>query len=290
MTTSFTPTESYVNQQLSEQKFDSLSLSIQITINEVSFCVTDTKTENYLAIFNYTLAEKTDTNSLLEFFNQIFENQVLLNKTFTEVNVSFKNNTATLVPAELYDNEQLESYLAFIKLDNIAEYTISTDFIKEIDAYNIYALPKTIEKTVLSKFTNAKFVHQSTSFIKSIFINNSNLLNNNKVFVNKSNNEFELCIFKQAKFKLYNSFQFKTDEDFLYYLLFAMKQFECEPAQTEIVLTGKIAEQSSIHQLLKKYIAIVSFASTNCSNNLKSLLNEMPEYYYFTLLNLSKCV
>ncbi len=283
------PTESYIDLSINEQDFSSISLSLQLSLNDISFCITDNSQANYLAIVCYVFTEKATTLTLCDFIKQLFEYQPLLKKEFSQVTVSYKNNSATLVPSELYDASQLSAYLAFMKEDT-ANQSVVSDFIKEIDAYNVYLLPQCIEKVIYNKFANAKFIHSSTSFIQGILSNYDKAENADKVFVNINNNELGLVIVKQGKFHVYNSFDFKMKEDFLYYLLFTMKQFNCNPDNAELILMGKIAEQSSIHQLLVKYIGDVDFAKNNLPVNLSTLLNEVPEYYYFTLSNLSKCV
>jgi len=43
-----------------------------------------------------------------------------------------------------------------------------------------------------------------------------------KIYVNVSSNSFEIAVFGNGKFRLYNSFPFKKKEDFIYYILFVM--------------------------------------------------------------------
>ena len=288
MIISLNPTESYIDSSINECNFSRMSLSLQLSLNDVSFCITDNNQGNYLAIVCYAFTDKKTITELSDFIEQLFEHQVLLKKEFSQVIVSYKNNSATLVPKELYDANHLATYLAFSK-ENTVNQSVVSDFIKEIDAYNVYLLPQCIEKMIYGKFVNTKFVHNSTSLIQAVFSNYPNLENADNVFVNINNNELELIIIKQGKLQLFNSFCFKMKEDFLYYLLFTMKQFNCNSTNTELLLMGKIAEQSSIHQLLIKYIANVNFIKNSLPTNINTLLKEVPIHYYFTLLNLSKC-
>jgi hypothetical protein len=289
MTISLNPTESYIDSSLNEQSFSSISLSLQLSLNDVSFCITNNSQDNYLAIVCYTFTEKTSVSGLADFLVQLFQHQDLLKKDFAQVFVSYKNNTATLIPTELFEENQLTTYLKFTSED-ISDAINFSDFIKEIDAYNVYSIPQSIEKLIKMNFVNAKFIHNSTAFIQGVFNNKYVVGNADKVFVNINNNELEVIIVKGSKFYLYNCFQFKMKEDFLYYLLFVMKQFNCDPTSTEIIVMGKIAEQSPVHSLLLKYIAEVNFAKNTTESNLITLLNETPQHYYFTLLNLNKCV
>ena len=224
MAITLNPTESYIDSSLNEQSFSSISLSLQLSLNDVSFTIIDNNQGNYLAIVAYNFPEKTSVSGLVDFLTQLFLHQDLLKKEFAQVFVSYKNNTATLIPTELFDENQLSTYLKFTT-DDVPDANIVSDFIKEIDAYNVYSIPQSIEKLIKMNFVTAKFIHNSTAFIQGVFNNKYVVGNADKVFVNINNNELEVIIVKGSKFYLYNSFQFKMKEDFLYYLLFAMKQW-----------------------------------------------------------------
>ncbi|MEI6696538.1 MAG: DUF3822 family protein [Bacteroidota bacterium] len=288
MNTPLIPTETYIDSSIYEQTFVSLSLSLQLSLNELSFCIKDKVQDKCLAILNYAFIEKLTISGLLDVLQKLFIQQSLLQKEFSQVNVSYKNNTVKLLPKALFDVNQLPAYFSLTQEDT-TDQIILHDFINEIEACSIYLLAKSIEKLIKKKFANAKFFHNSSCFIKAVF--NNKIIENQKdmAFVNIMNNEFELIIFKKSVFQMYNSFRFKVKEDFIYYLLFALKQFNCDPGLTKLIVMGKIAEKSSIHQLLIKYIADVSFLPNTSLLNENTVLGEMPDYYYFTLLNLSKC-
>lgn len=286
---SLNPTEIYIDNSINGQSHDSMNLSIQLSLNEVSFSITHDKQDNYLAIVSYNLVENSLPSFLAEFLNYLFEKEVLLKHKFSKVIVSYRNNLTTLIPSELYDDKQRTAYIDLFKPD-LNTSSVKSDFIKEIDAYNLYLLPHSIEKIIKDKFFEAKIIHHSTNLIKGAFNAQSLLGSPKRILINICNNEFDLIIISNAKLQVVNTFQFKVKEDFLYYLLFTMKQFKCNPVDTELILMGKIIDQSAIHQLLIKYIAEVRFYKDTTLSNLNTILKEVPDHYYFTLQNLSKCV
>ncbi len=288
MNTPLNPTESYIDSSIYEQTYISLSLSLQLSFNELSFCIKDKVQDKCLAILSYSSIEKLTISGLLDLLQQLFIHQSLLQKEFSQVIFSYKNNTVKFIPKALFDVNQLPTYFSLTQEDT-AEQIILHEFLNEIEAYSISLLPDSIEKLIKKKFTNVKFFHNSSCFIKSVYVMKMIEDQRDMAFVNIMNNEFELIIIKKTGFQMYNSFRFKVKEDFIYYLLFALKQFNCDPLLLKLIIMGKIAEKSSIHQLLIKYIADVSFLQNTSLPNKNTLLGEMPDYYYFTLLNLSKC-
>ncbi|MFZ4400438.1 MAG: DUF3822 family protein [Bacteroidales bacterium] len=288
MSISLNPTESYIDASIYGQDFSSMCLSLQLSLNEVSFAITNTNLGNCMAIVSYTFPEKISIPLLAGFIENSLYKQTLLKNDFLKVFISYKNDTATLIPSKLYDVTQISSYLKNSDSDT-PDSSILSDFIKEIDAYNIYSFPKSIEEIILKKFTNSYIIHHSTNLIQGIY-NNLSLKNEiDTFFVNICNNEFDLIVISNSKLLIYNSFKFKFKEDFLYYLLFSLKQINSNPSNIKLNLIGKIAGESSIHQILLKYISEVNFCTNSISENLNNLLMDQPEYYYFSLLNLNKC-
>ncbi|MCX6231335.1 MAG: DUF3822 family protein [Bacteroidetes bacterium] len=287
MTTSLHPTESYIDESVNDQNIKLLNLAVQLSHREVSFCITD-KNDKCYAIENYSFTEIFSVNELNLFIGELLNKNKLLQPEFLQIVFSYKNSYATLIPAVFFNADNLKAYLSLVE-ENPDDLVQTYDFISKLDAYNVYIFPQLLQNTILQKFKNAKFIHFSTVFIKSVFINYPETVGN-KAYVNVNNNEFDICIFKESKLQLYNTFQFKTKEDFIYYLLFAIKQFDCDPAQLEVILSGKITEDSVLYQLIVKYISEVSFGISKITEDAKTIMKDIPGYYYYSLLNMSQCV
>jgi len=287
MTATLNPTEKYIDLTLNDQNFSLLSLSVQLSLKEFSFCINNQEGRCF-AVESYSFSEKLSITDLNLFINELFQQESLFQHEYMHVFVSYKHSHASLIPAALFDAGNLTEYLSLIE-DHPEEQTHMYDYISESDAYNVYIFPQQLYQSILSRFPLTRFIHHSTVFIKSIYFTYPSITEN-KVFVNVNNNEFELCIFKKSGLQLYNTFQFKTKEDLLYLLLFVMKHLGCDPSQHQVLLSGKIADDSAVYQLLYKYIKDIGFTEMKQSEAISTLLKDVAAYYYFTLLNLRLCV
>ena len=84
-------------------------------------------------------------------------------------------------------------------------------------------------------------------------------------------------------------FNFSNNEDILYYLLFTMEQFELNPLHAKLVIAAQIPASNELITSIKKYVKHVSFCVHNNSLNLTGDLLQLPQHYYFTLLNQHSC-
>ena len=90
--------------------------------------------------------------------------------------------------------------------------------------------------------------------------------------------------------KFFNSFNYKTAEDLIYYLLFTYEQLQLNPDQTPLIISGEIEEDSEVYKLLFKYIRNISFTRRNPNYNYSFVFNQTKEHFYYKLLNQHLCV
>jgi len=72
------------------------------------------------------------------------------------------------------------------------------------------------------------------------------------VHINK--NHFEIIVTNQGKLELYNTFNYKTKEDFIYYILFAAEQLSLNPETLIFEFIGSINVDDDLYKIAYKYI------------------------------------
>jgi hypothetical protein len=290
MTISLNPTENLFDPAINKQNYSSISLSIQLSLKYLSFCIIDNSQNKFLAIVNYIFPEKVSPFALADFINKLFEYESLLKKDYKNTIISFECKQSTLIPEEIYDINYKENYLTFFNQD-IDDKIIISNLVPELKLYSVFAIPKCIYNALQNNLSNYKLIHSSNSYFQSIYNNFSNTENfNSKVFVDVESHSYEIAIFRNNKLLFNNSFQFKTKEDFLYYLLFVLNQLNINPVKIQLVLSGKITPNSSIFNLLTKYISNIIFIENQLNFTFSDVLSQTPHQQYFKLLNQIKCV
>lgn len=290
MTISLNPTENLFDSQLNKKNYSSISLSIQLSLNHLTYTIIDNSQNKFLAIVNYTFSEKVSPFTLTDFLHKLFEHETFFKKDYKEIIISYDCNQSTLIPEEIFDEKHSHSYLEFLNPELNDEVIIS-NYISDFKLFSIFALPKCIFDVFNNNLKKFKIIHNSNSFFQSIFLNFSKIDNiNNTVFVDVESHSFEIVVFKNNKLIIDNTFQFKTKEDFLYYLLFVLKQLNIEPLQIQLILSGKITANSSVFNLLTKYISKVTLNENKTDYTFSEVLSDINYHQYFKLLNQIKCV
>ena len=78
------------------------------------------------------------------------------------------------------------------------------------------------------------------------------------MYVNIRSDRFEIVILKNKELILFNSFEYKTEEDFVYYILFTAEQILLNPETFPLMLMGKINKNNNLYNAIYTYVRKVS--------------------------------
>jgi hypothetical protein len=103
-----------------------------------------------------------------------------------------------------------------------------------------------------------------------------------KMFVHVSESHFEIIVVQNQKLHLFNSFEYKTPEDFIYYILFTAEQLQLNPENFKLELLGVIVENDAFYQIAYKYIRNISLFDVS---DFKNNFTEKENREHFILLH-----
>jgi len=265
------------------------NLSIQITSQSFCYSILD-KTQNKNIVFEkYNLPEISYNNDFCEHLESLINRHEYIKQPFYSTMIIVDNPGSTLIPAGLFDETKMNDYFLFNNILAEDEIILS-DKLHHLDAYNIYSLPEMLVNKLKQLFPSGRILHYASSLMEELFIKNKNKDSGNTIYVNVQPAHFEVMIFRDNKLFFFNSFQYKTAEDFIYYLLFVAEQMKMNPETFELILLGEIERSSAIFDLLFKYVRNIKFCNRNDSFAYSYVFNEIPDHFYYNLLNLNLCV
>lgn len=233
-------------------------ISIQLSLDGFSFCITDIPSSKILAFVEYIFKEQPTTPELL-YTNvvQIFNQDKDLQQDFDTILVIHKNELSTLVPDAFFDQEKLKTYLNYnVKI--LADDYITSDTITKINAKNVYIPFVNINNYLFQGYGEFEFKHHSTILIEKL-IDYSSKTSEKQFFVNVFPKTIDVVVTQNDKLLLYNQFSYNTKEDFIYYILFVAEQLQMNPDEFKLIFLGKIDEKSDVYKITYKYIRNISF-------------------------------
>ena len=264
-----------VNKNTEEKSY---TLSIQLSLGGFSFCIYNHASEKFTFLKECKFPHKaTSPEELLEFSKQVFKDEELLHQKYTQVQLIHHNDLGTLVPKEFFDENHLKDYLKYsIKVFD-SDY-ITYDTIETLDIENVYIPFVNINNYVFEYFGSFNFFHSSSLLVNNVLKCFPNTTEK-EMFVNVYEDNYQMVVLENGKLILLNHFNFKTEEDFVYYILFCAEQLKMDPNSFKLTLFGNIEVEHSNFLLLYKYVRNVNiFKKLNAKKS--DSLNIAPQKYF----------
>ena len=253
-------------------------LSIQFSLDGFSFCTTNTHNE-VLEFSSYTFSKtKNSPELILEKLQDIFKKEKSLQYDFETVTVIHQNNLNTLVPNEYFKKDALKSYLKY-SIKTIATDLITFDELDFMNSKNVYVPYVNINNFLFQNFGEFEYKHYSSVLLEKLF---SIATNDICCYIHVSKSTFDIVIIKNSNLQFFNIFEYKTKEDFMYYVLFTLEQLDLSTEETLVSILGDMEEDSDLFRLMYTYIRNIDFLSSKNAvfNNQK----EISKHSNFILL------
>ena len=193
----------------------------------------------------------------LDFLKSAFEKGELQNSEFDSIAVSHSNSLSALVPKPFFNKENLSDYLQYnfkvLENDYITYDEFSTD-----EMVNVYIPFVHINNYLFDKFGSFEYKH-SASVLTELLL--ATYKNEDKIhfFVHVESESFQLIVLKNKKLEFFNNFNFKTKEDFIYYILFTSEQLKLNPEEFILTFLGEIEKESELYDIVFKYVRNIEF-------------------------------
>jgi hypothetical protein len=278
MTASLNPYICQYDEGFDAEKSSQYRMAIQCALGGLSFALLDTATQMLIALECYQSDLLADSDDLFRTLERALESRGLNNKTFQSVTCIIDNRYCILVPEPLFNKADQTKYLDF-GFQIPEGYSIDSERLKSGQCHNVFAYLKSLQDKISTKWENASILHSSSIFINSVMQNTEN----NGVFVNVHNRDFDMLIKKDGNLLFFNNFKFNTKEDFAYFLLFAMEQNGVSGQDILVSFSGLIRPASDIVNLCGRYVKDLRFVEDPHTFQLSKGLDKVPFQYYFIL-------
>lgn len=253
-------------------------LSIQVSLTGFSFCCFDTL-NNTITSFNEIHFDPTQkAPKIEESFSDAFKKYPELKETYDEIMVIHNNNLSTFVPSALFDENYLGSYLQyntkvfetdFFTFDTISNYEMNAVYIPYVNINNF----------LIDNVGSFDYKHVNSILVeKTLDASRNN--DDKKMIVNFNPEHFEIIVVQNQKLLLFNSFEYQTPEDFIYYILFTAEQSNLNPEIFPLELLGTIEKNDPFYAIAYKYIRNVSFLDVSTLQEKNSFSTAQNQKHY----------
>jgi hypothetical protein len=261
-------------------------LSIQVGLDGFSFCILDIRRKKYIALRHIPLIVGK-TQFLSRKLEAIFDQEEKLNAAYQSVSVDYSTNEAALIPKKYSPDGNFET-IAALSFETGRNDLVRMDNLPGSNDTIVYGHPKELTTLLNRKYTNFEFRHKSIPLLASAYDQRNE--KNNTVLINFEKKYVQMIALKNFGINLYNSFYFKTETDFMYYMLNVCLNLQIDHQVDEIILSGFLADDSGYVRQLKNYLGNVHFLKPSTRFSYGNIFEKVQKHQFASLLNSYKCV
>jgi len=236
----------------SKHKNDLNILSIQVSLNGLSFCILNLDKKTFTYSHQVDFDKKLTPMALLDQIKHQLNSEKSLQQEFKSVQLIYENELSSLVPKPLFDEDYLADYLKFNTRILQTDF-ITYDTIDVIDCVNVYVPYVNINNYFYEQFGEFKYHHFSSILLDKVLTLSKNN-KDTKMYVHVAKTHFEIIVTDKNSLVLYNSFDYTSKEDFIYYILFTAEQLRLNPESIELILLGNISKNDALFNMAFKYV------------------------------------
>ncbi len=256
-------------------------LSIQVSLNGLSFCVVDTLRSSIVLSEQLSFGKELSPYEVQRELKDLFRDYGIAELEISETVVIHRNSLFSLVPKALFDPEELANYLKF-NAKILANDHIEFDEIESHEMVNVYVPYMNINNYIFDLFGEFEFVHNGTVLLQSLLKSAGNTTDP-VCYVHVGHHQMDMVVIAKKQLLFYNSFTFNTKEDFIYYVLFTLEQLEQDPETIPVRLFGFIEEGDELYNICYEFIRHISLF---VQDSVYSRPEDVPEEKLdFTVLN-----
>jgi len=278
---------SIVKSSFSKKNCANYKLSILYGIDSLSYCILDAENEILVLkkyhFFSSNIHDQPPPN--INFLKEVWDQDDLLNLNFSQIKISLIHPHYTIIPSRLYKISHKNAYLDPLKNGSETITVSKVNNLSAIDAKLIFSVPKLILEFFETTYgEKVQFINNFTALINGI-ARQMDHFSDQHIWLNVHPGIVQILLFDNKTLIFSNQFSFKSDKDFLYFVMLVYKEFKLNPKTIPLHISGQLVKESAIYKNLDRYIENINFTDIPENFLLSKDLTESPFYFFFDLLS-----
>jgi len=221
-----------------------------------------------------------------DFHANVMAQDEFLQASYNKVRLGIANKRISLVPTQIFEENRARFYLENVVPVWSSDY-IMTDQLKNQPIFLVYAYRKSALASYIQSLKEPVVSHAFSCYLNQLSYWGRDLVSGNHIFVNAMKQSLFIAYFRNDELVYANIYDFKTAEDFLYYILLIYNEFKLAPEEVPIHITGKLEAGSKLYNIIFRYIKNIDFFENE--NVLFPVIPDFSPHMYFDLFSLYSC-
>lgn len=278
---------SFIDNSIDTAGLKQAELFIGLGINRLSFVLFDNEKQQVVQLesFNPNISHSFGSSAYNESFamamDQMVKDKNWKESFFKSVKVFIENELYSLVPKDIFEEKEQESFLTLDQdILSGSEFIFKNNYSVAKEVVNVFAIPVSLSKSLAKHFPKAIIKHHI-----SVLLDN---LNGPGLFVNIGRGELDI-ISLNSKIQFCQTFPYQSREDLLYHIMHVTDHLGIDIKPQAITMFGEFDQKGADFQFLESYIGQIKLISKPADLEFSKDPDSLRFYQFFTLLSLRKC-
>ena len=254
-------------------------LSIRLSADGFSFSALNPSDDSSFCYLPYAVDPSV---SLTANVKQMLAGNEFLRKPFMRTNILVDTTAYTLIPFELFEDEQAEDIFYHCHPRRPNE-TILYNILDRSNVVVVFAMDKSACSLIDEHFPEARIFATVSPLIEHCSMK-SRMGNNCKMYLYLQRRTVSIMAYEHGRILFVNTFPNRGEEDVLYYVLNVWKQLGFSQTHDELYLMGGAFADEALVDGVRKFVKTVSSVNPSAEFNRSSLAKEEVPYDMLTLL------
>lgn len=265
---------------------DSYKLSSIVTEDNLLFSISNIKNNKIISIKEILEIPKESFFDS-DLVRDIFQSNNLLHQNIKEVSIGYLTSQFSLIPHSLSSLKNISNVLSGTSIKQyLNDYSIVKSDIKVLGASNFFPFPKEFKTFLEDNFKKVKIHHANDALI-SDFQSKTN--EGDYILANLNGYLLQTLVFRNGNLYQSNVYEIKTKEDILYHILAAINNNAIPMNKASVFLTGRIARNSAIFNLLYQHIKNLEFFNEIPRVDLSNVFLGKQKHLFYDIYALAQC-
>lgn len=216
---------------------------------------------------------------------QLLATHHLLQKDYGSTEVFYNNGHSVLIPERYVNSEQADQWLELVVGDLHEELPLQ-DSIHEMDARLVYSVVPSLHEDLLRRYPNASYSHFNTGWLKKKFKYGQQLTQMEVVLYPS---HIIVTLWRQGQLLIIQSYDYDTPEDVAWWLLNVVQQWDMQPSELPVVVSGLVETQSPMYAEIRKYFLDVALDVRPDSFQYDFSFDNYPQHFFSPIFSLALC-
>lgn len=236
---------------------ESYYLSIQLSLDGLSFCILDPVTNVYHSITDVKFGKEDP-----HFAQQ--EQYILgcndMRRRYRKVLISVNSPAFTMMPLSMYDEQRVRGVLALTGINVGVDDRILRNNIDLANATTVFTVPNFLYFFLKNQFPGAEIFHSTTPVASSMLLKRQADAQGATVNVELAPDSMTVVVVDNNELKLCNRFYCREALDYVYMLLYIAEHLSINIKTSAITIQGNVAYGDERIRQLKRFAGHVRMA------------------------------